>query len=98
MISDWRCLARPEPPHQSKLAWKDHAFLPQLHRLGLAGLSQPHCSALEELSTAEPWYLFLLSLEEICFTTGMCFCVEHVFRVCFDTAIKEFDLIRAPRS
>lgn len=87
MIADWRCLARPEPPHQSKLAWKDHAFLPQLHRLGLAGLSQPHCSALEELSTAEPWYfLFLLSLEEICFTTGMCFCVEHM---CFVFALTQ---------
>lgn len=41
----------PELPDHSKLAGKDHAFLPQLHRLGLAGLSlipQPWKSSLQQ--------------------------------------------------
>lgn len=75
-----------EPRNHPALAWKHHAFLPQLCRLGLAekrphGLFLASVLSLEVLSAAEDWYSFLLSLEKMCFTTGKCFCIEHI--MCF---------------
>lgn len=75
-----------EPPNHSAPAWEHHAFLPQLQRLGLTekrpyGLFSASVLSLEMLSAAGDWFSFLLSLEEMCLTTGKCFCIEHI--MCF---------------
>lgn len=50
---------------------------------GPVAWAQPRCSAPEVLSVAEDWHSFLLSLEEMCFTAGMCFCLERIMSFVF---------------
>lgn len=58
----------------------------RLQRLGLTekrpyGLFSASVPSLEMLSAVGDWFSFLLSLEEMCLTTGKCFSIEHI--MCF---------------